>query len=295
MQTDFGYDDALRFVHSYVFSASRYTGKERDSESGLDYFGARYYASSMGRWMSPDWADKPEAVPYSSLGDPQSLNLYAYARNSPIINIDADGHVAGPNDVAPLGSEEFGSGFNGSLTDYVHNLDGFTPQQKGKTTILGQSVPYTVAQMSPDASTAAVQTIQDTSEAINTAGPSLGQPQISEIHALTSIYVLASSNVNDSGGYSVTDRPTQLATQQNDHIKVRIGTFVLSANALSKVSAAYWGTAFVHEGTHIQHRDHGNPRAEHRAYHEQFKAAGAFHLSGVELAFVKLQCGSACN
>jgi RHS repeat-associated protein len=31
-----------------------FTGKERDTESGNDYFGARYYASSMGRFMSPD-------------------------------------------------------------------------------------------------------------------------------------------------------------------------------------------------------------------------------------------------
>jgi RHS repeat-associated protein len=36
------------------FSRYRYTGKERDTESGNDYFGARYYASSMGRFMSPD-------------------------------------------------------------------------------------------------------------------------------------------------------------------------------------------------------------------------------------------------
>jgi RHS repeat-associated protein len=71
---------------------SRYTGKERDTESGLDYFGARYYASSKGRWMSPDWADKPEAVPYSDLDDPQSLNLYGYVRNNPLNKADADGH-----------------------------------------------------------------------------------------------------------------------------------------------------------------------------------------------------------
>jgi RHS repeat-associated protein len=69
-----------------------FTGKERDAESGLDYFGARYYGSNMGRFMSPDWADKPEAVPYSSLGDPQSLNLYSYVRNNPMRSIDADGH-----------------------------------------------------------------------------------------------------------------------------------------------------------------------------------------------------------
>jgi RHS repeat-associated protein len=70
----------------------RFTGKERDTESGLDYFGARHYSSSMGRWMSPDWADKPEAVPYSDLTDPQSLNLYGYVNNNPLSHTDADGH-----------------------------------------------------------------------------------------------------------------------------------------------------------------------------------------------------------
>ena len=50
---------------------THFTGKERDQESGNDYFGARYYASTVGRFMSPDWADKPEAVPYSSLGNPR--------------------------------------------------------------------------------------------------------------------------------------------------------------------------------------------------------------------------------
>jgi RHS repeat-associated protein len=76
-----------------------FTGKERDTETGLDYFGARYYASNMGRWMSPDWADKPEAVPYSDLGDPQSLNLYGYVRNNPLNHTDPDGHVIGVDDV----------------------------------------------------------------------------------------------------------------------------------------------------------------------------------------------------
>jgi len=72
--------------------SSRSTGKERDTESGNDYFGARYYASSMGRFMSPDWSAKVEPVPYAKLDDPQSLNLYAYVGNNPLIHIDADGH-----------------------------------------------------------------------------------------------------------------------------------------------------------------------------------------------------------
>jgi RHS repeat-associated protein len=71
---------------------SRYTGKERDSESGNDYFGARYYASSMGRFLSPDWSAKAEPVPYAKLDNPQSLNLYTYALNNPLRNIDKDGH-----------------------------------------------------------------------------------------------------------------------------------------------------------------------------------------------------------
>jgi RHS repeat-associated protein len=75
---------------------SRYTGKERDAESGLDNFGARYYASSMGRWMSPDWSANPEAVPYSSLGNPQSLNLYGYVNNNPLSHADRDGHEVPP-------------------------------------------------------------------------------------------------------------------------------------------------------------------------------------------------------
>jgi RHS repeat-associated protein len=73
-------------------SEQHFTGKERDTESGLDYFGARYYSSNMGRWMSPDWAAKPEAVPYSKLDNPQSLNLYGYVLNNPLSQADPDGH-----------------------------------------------------------------------------------------------------------------------------------------------------------------------------------------------------------
>ena len=64
-----------------------FTGKERDSESGLDDFGARYYASTMGRFMSPD------STAYSGLKNPQSWNLYAYTLNNPLRYIDPTGHT----------------------------------------------------------------------------------------------------------------------------------------------------------------------------------------------------------
>jgi RHS repeat-associated protein len=65
----------------------KFTGKERDTESGNDYFGARYYASSMGRFLSPDpvgnWAASPD--------DPQSWNQYAYVEGNPLTMVDPDG------------------------------------------------------------------------------------------------------------------------------------------------------------------------------------------------------------
>jgi RHS repeat-associated protein len=64
-----------------------FTGKERDSESGNDYFGARYYASTMGRWLSPD----PGWFMFANMLNPQSLNLYNYALDNPLSWIDLDG------------------------------------------------------------------------------------------------------------------------------------------------------------------------------------------------------------
>src|SRR5580658_841058 len=64
-------------------AGSRCPGKERDTESGLDYFDARYYGSSMGRFLSPD----PSQLYFADPTNPQSLNLYSYGRNNPLINI----------------------------------------------------------------------------------------------------------------------------------------------------------------------------------------------------------------
>lgn len=69
------------------------TGKERDAESGNDYFGARYYASSMGRFLSPDWSANPQAVPFAKFDTPQTLNLYQHVGNNPLTGVDLDGHL----------------------------------------------------------------------------------------------------------------------------------------------------------------------------------------------------------
>ncbi|HVP43830.1 MAG TPA: RHS repeat-associated core domain-containing protein, partial [Terriglobales bacterium] len=64
----------------------KFTGKERDVETGLDYFGARYYASTLGRFMQTD----PKARSAHPL-NPQSWNRYAYTLNNPLKYFDPDG------------------------------------------------------------------------------------------------------------------------------------------------------------------------------------------------------------
>ncbi len=66
----------------------QFTEKERDNETGLDYFGARYFASTLGRFTSPD---PLQASGRSTL--PQSWNRYAYVLNNPLRLIDPSGLV----------------------------------------------------------------------------------------------------------------------------------------------------------------------------------------------------------
>ncbi|HWR14143.1 MAG TPA: RHS repeat-associated core domain-containing protein [Terriglobales bacterium] len=64
----------------------KFTGKEHDTETGLDYFGARYYGNNMGRFLSVD-PDNAGA----ELQDPQSWNAYSYVGNNPLTFTDPDG------------------------------------------------------------------------------------------------------------------------------------------------------------------------------------------------------------
>jgi RHS repeat-associated protein len=73
--------------------AYKFTGKQRDYESNLDFFNARYYASPMGRFMTADPSGKDAA----HVEDPQSWNMYAYVRNNPMTLTDPSG--LGPEDL----------------------------------------------------------------------------------------------------------------------------------------------------------------------------------------------------
>ena len=70
----------------------KFEGKERDTETANDYFGARYYSSHFGRWLSADWSSVPAPVPYANLTNPQTLNLYSMVSDDPESFADLDGH-----------------------------------------------------------------------------------------------------------------------------------------------------------------------------------------------------------
>jgi RHS repeat-associated protein len=84
----------------------KFTSKERDNETGLDYFLVRYHSSTQGRFTSADefkggarelfvpatsQAEK-QALAYSDIFTPQSLNKYQYCLNNPLRYVDPDGH-----------------------------------------------------------------------------------------------------------------------------------------------------------------------------------------------------------
>lgn len=73
----------------------KFTEKERDNETGLDFFEARYYASTPGRFTSADSVA-------GTLTNPASLNLYSYTLNNPVNFTDPTGHMAEPWRIKPL-------------------------------------------------------------------------------------------------------------------------------------------------------------------------------------------------
>lgn len=95
-------------THGYVTLEDvrmKFTGKERDGETGLDYFVARYYGTTQGRFKSPDeftggprelftFSAKASVNPtfYADPANPQSLNKYTYCLNNPLRYVDPDGH-----------------------------------------------------------------------------------------------------------------------------------------------------------------------------------------------------------
>ena len=95
-----------------------YTGKPEEAAFGLNYFGARWYDSKIGRFMGVDPAG-------FSADNIQSFNRYAYANNNPYLYVDPDGNsplewVFVTADLASLGTNLAGGNYGGATWDAVN-------------------------------------------------------------------------------------------------------------------------------------------------------------------------------
>ncbi len=75
----------------------RFVGKEKDEETGLGYFGARYNDNKTGRFISPDRVGpvdpRTSKTNEELLLNPQRINKYAYSLNNPYRYVDPDGNA----------------------------------------------------------------------------------------------------------------------------------------------------------------------------------------------------------
>jgi RHS repeat-associated protein len=111
----------------------KFTGKERDAETGLDFFRRRYYSSAEARFTSPD----PLPILKQKLLDPQQWNMYAYVRNSPLRLTDPTGMYA--MDCGSLGDKDCAKRTQ-AIDNYVAKLAGSkNAQDRAIASTLGTS------------------------------------------------------------------------------------------------------------------------------------------------------------
>ncbi len=154
-------------------SEEHYTRKERDAESGLDNFGARYFGSSLGRFMSPDYDEGrgSSPVPTADFTNPQTLNLYAYALNNPLTNTDSDGHSV---NVCTTGSD-------GNQQCTLMSNDQYTAAQQGNGSLNAPTLDQVgsngteAVSLTPQTSPIAMATLSEPRPTYRMAEPSITQ------------------------------------------------------------------------------------------------------------------------
>lgn len=112
----------------------KFTSKERDVETGLDYFNARYYGTSQGRFTSID-----PLVATGRPSQPQSWNRYAYVLNNPSRLVDPDGKADVPAQIVDVGKDKIINNKIDDIQKSAKPLDkGVTPVPTKAVTIPGE-------------------------------------------------------------------------------------------------------------------------------------------------------------
>lgn len=140
LQTDYYPFGGIAYTSGSDPGHYKFTGKERDAESGLDNFGARYMASTMGRFMQTD----PDSASPLHLVNPQRWNAYAYVLNNPLAYTDPDGRDAA---AVNFSSMVGGAGHEGVMaidSDGTVTYAEFGPASHGAGNLGGAAAPGVV-------------------------------------------------------------------------------------------------------------------------------------------------------
>ena len=157
-----------------------FTGQQRDNESGLDYFNARYYGSTIGRFTSPD----PSGLGYAQQTDPQSFNLYGYVRNNPLRFVD------------PSGME---TALYQDGNCFTYTYDSSTTDMEGVTYVTNHSTTF--GDCSARGRSARANTMQASRSLINYLSKQIASRNINECQALAN-YVDAAQSIGNQGPIS---------------------------------------------------------------------------------------------
>ena len=168
-------------------TSHKFTGKELDSESGLNNFSARYDSSTLGRFTTADWAAKPTNVPYANFGNPQSLNLYSYANNNPTTTRDPDGHCVPVCEIVSqivmyvtAHTAQVGTGVQATRNEYRAKVaqqttgagrDSVKTEMRAKGPALGRALAQQAAEDPSRVAARSAKTAEQLAESVNRTSP----------------------------------------------------------------------------------------------------------------------------
>ena len=163
----------------------KFEGKERDTETGNDDFGARYYSNRFGRWLSADWSSVPVPVPYANLTNPQTLNLYSMVADDPESFADLDGHIQQQSQgLSQEGCALAGGGSSANtcartvtLTQITQTVNFYDKNGNVTSTVKVTTDIVTVS----DSNTGAVLSVNASATATNVSGIKFSAPQLATI------------------------------------------------------------------------------------------------------------------